>query len=173
MKKQLSLSASIVLIHIVLFCLVCTLFTACHRGQTASHASTRDTPPPDTPECPCVANITVEGSAFMGRTFRTFQDVSDVTRPAAFDKIVQHLATIGYTIASSNKDAGVITAYSQPRFSKGETESANMVILDKGASGIRVEITYKIPAMATLSKAELHRGFCRTMAAVESAKKSP
>jgi hypothetical protein len=120
---------------------------------------------------PCVANITSEGSFLSSRTIRTFQDFSNVTRSAAFDQIIAALATAAMTVASSSKEAGVITSYAKPNYSKGETESLNVVVRDKGAAGIRVELTYIAPALAVVNESGLHEGFCKIMADVESAKK--
>ena len=120
---------------------------------------------------PCVANVTSEGSFFSSRTFRTFQDFSDVTRAAAFDQIVPALATGGWTIASSSKETGVITSWAKPNYAEGETESLNAVVRDKGAAGIRVELIYIAPAMAIVSEGAMRDQFCKIMADVESAKK--
>lgn len=120
---------------------------------------------------PCIANISSEGSYWTSRTFRTFQDFSNVTRGAAFDQIVPAFASDGWTIASSNKETGVITSWAKPNYAQGETESLNAVIRDKGAAGIRVEFTYLAPAMAIVPESMLQKGFCKYMADVQSASK--
>jgi hypothetical protein len=106
-----------------------------------------------------------------GRTYKTFQDFSNVTRADAFDQILQSLVTDGWTVASSSKETGVITCWAQPRFSKGETESQNVVIRDKGAAGIRVELTYLAPAMAIVNTSKVQNGYCKIMENVQSAQK--
>jgi len=142
---------------------IISVFTiqGCATGQTTSKA---------TDSRPCIANLSTEGSYWTSRTFRTFQDFSSVTRAAAFDQLVPDLASDGWTIASSSKETGVITAWAKPNYAKGETESLNVVIRDKGSAGIRVELTYTAPAMAIVPESSLHQGFCKYLADVESAK---
>ncbi len=123
----------------------------------------------DADTSPCVTNITSTGSFARGRTFRTFQDFPNVTRAAAFDRILVALATDGWTVATSSKEAGVITSWAKPNFSKGETESLNAVIRDKAEAGIRVDLTYIAPAMAHVPKGGLQDAFCKIMAEVQSA----
>jgi hypothetical protein len=47
-----------------------------------------------------------------------------------------------------------------------------VVVRDKGAAGIRVELTYVAPAMAVVPESALHDQFCKILADVESARKA-
>jgi hypothetical protein len=47
----------------------------------------------------------------------------------------------------------------------------NVVVRDKRAAGIRVELTYVAPAMAVVPESALHDQFCNIMADVESSEK--
>ena len=119
---------------------------------------------------PCITNLSSEGSFLSSRTFRTYQDFSDVTKDRAFNQIVPALASGGWTIASSSKETGVITSWAKPNYADGQTESLNAVVRDKGATGIRVELTYIAPAMSFVPEDSLHNQLCKIMVDVKSAK---
>jgi hypothetical protein len=113
------------------------------------------------------------GSAFSGRTIKTFQDFSDVTKEAAFNQILTTLQTNGLTIDSANEQRGVITSWKYLKFSKGGIERLNVVVRNKGAAGIRVELIYLTPTMTVISEGALHYSFCKIMEDVQSARMEP
>ena len=120
---------------------------------------------------PCVKNLSSVGSFWSSRTFKTFQDFSGISRSRAFNQLAPALAGGGWTISSSSKESGVITAWAKPNYAEGETESLNAVVRSKGTAGIRVELTYIAPAMAIVPESTLNDQLCSILASVESARK--
>ncbi len=99
---------------------------------------------------PCVANFSVEGSYWSGHTVKSFGEYPNSSKSETFAYLLSKIASVGYLIDSSDKEAGLIRASYPLTFGKGETTSLNAVV-SRGQTGILVDLTFMTGGMATFS----------------------
>jgi hypothetical protein len=115
---------------------------------------------------PCVANFSVEGGYWAGHAVKSFGEYPGSSKSETFAYLLSKIASIGYLIDSSDKEAGLIRASYPLTFGKGETNSLNAVVTDRGQTGIRVDLTFMTGGMATFSIDEVRKEFCSILEGV-------
>jgi hypothetical protein len=110
----------------------------------------------------CDANFTNEGSFFKGRTLQTHADFrnpqADVYK-AVYAQVVKN----GWTITTSDKEMGSITATQSVNYSEGKTVPLNIMVEKLDDSGSKVSITFKMGAGLSASADDIKKGFCTLM----------
>ena len=114
---------------------------------------------------PCVANFSVEGSYWAGHTVKSFGEYPNSSKHETFAYLISKIASVGYLIDSSDKEAGLIRASYPLTFGKGETTSLNAVV-SHGQTGIRADLTFMTGGMATFSIDEVQKEFCSILEGV-------
>ena len=90
----------------------------------------------------CEVNFTVDGSLFSGKTYKTWQEFSSISYDVAFRKTAQAVAANSWGTVNANKDAGVITASQTVTMGKGSTAPLNVVVQEKKAGVLRIDVNY-------------------------------
>jgi hypothetical protein len=114
----------------------------------------------------CAKNFTYDGSFFAGRTFKTHQFVAGVSKNNAMARAARFLAVEGYSITSSDKEMGLISASQTVSYGKGKTVPLNVSILPKG-KGVDVSTTFAISGGLTVPVNSVKDTFCEIIAAVQ------
>ena len=116
---------------------------------------------------PCTDNFTTEGSLLTGKTFKTWALLSGVRPQDAFTRAYAFTAENGFTVLSSNKEAGVISAAQSVSYGKGKTVPLTLTFRPE-ADGTRVAIAYATSVGLLSPEDAIKRHFCMTMAAAAS-----
>jgi len=114
----------------------------------------------------CVDNFTMEGSFWTGRTSKTHQDFAGVSKGEAFDRLLAKVASNGYQVNSSSKDAGLISA-SQGVTGSSKTTPLNVVISDQPGGQVRVALVFVTSGGLAFSREGLEKEFCEILASVQ------
>ena len=114
---------------------------------------------------PCVANFSVEGSYWSGHTVKSFGEYPNSSKSETLAYLLSKIASVGYLIDSSDKEAGLIRASYPLTFGKGETTSLNAVV-SRGQTGILVDLIFMTGGMATFSIDEVQKEFCSILEGV-------
>jgi hypothetical protein len=151
--------------------LIAYLFVACRTTQTSSPETAPKTLPPDTR--PCVANLSMTGSFFSGRTVKSFQEYPNTSKGAAFPYLISKITSIGYKINTSDRESGLISASYQVTAGKGETSTLNAVVTERSPTGVRVDLTFTTGGMVSFSLDEAKKEFCSILEGVPTQQKKP
>lgn len=117
---------------------------------------------------PCTENFTSEGNMLVGKTFKTWADLSGVDRGAAFARAQAFTAENGFAILSADASAGVISAAQSVSYGKGK--SAPLSVTVRPASGaLRVSMSYATSGGTFSPEDAVKRHFCLTLAAMAQA----
>ena len=106
-------------------------------GGTAGAA---DAPPAN---AECAGHFTAEGSFISGKKFSTWADFGAVSKADLYSRIYANIAKDGWTITSSDKDAGVISASQSVTFGKGSVAPLTIVI-EAAGTGSKATATFRI-----------------------------
>ena len=107
----------------------------------------------------CVRNFKKEGSFFTGYSFSSFADVPGVTTSKAFDLLLPGLASRGYQIVNSNKEAGVISMSQAVISTAGKTIPFNMIVR-KTTGGVKLEAKVQLTGGQAAPSASVQKEFC-------------
>ena len=119
----------------------------------------------------CAENFSTSGNMLTGSTYKTTATVQGVRRQDAFSRALAFTAENGFTIISSDKEVGVISAAQSISYGKGKTVPLNVVLSDAGAD-TRISISYATtPGMFSPEDA-IRRHFCMTVAAAADTTKA-
>ena len=113
----------------------------------------------------CETNFVTEGSFFSGKSYKTWQEFSDVTYDAAFRKTAQAAASAGLGTVTPNKDAGIITASQSVTAGKGATAPLNIIVDDKAGGTIRVVATFNTGPGQAASTDSVKGALCKLVEA--------
>lgn len=119
---------------------------------------------------PCVDNFSVTGNMLVGSTYKTTAKLQGVRKQDAFSRALTFTAENGFTIISSDKEAGVISAAQSISYGKGKTVPLNVVLSDIGAD-TRIAITYATSTGVSSPEDAIKRHFCMTLAAAADSTK--
>ena len=108
---------------------------------------------------PCVTNFSVGGGYWSGHTVKSFGEYPNSSKSETFAYLLSKIASVGYLIDSSDKQAGLIRASYPLTFGKGETTSLNAAV-SLSQAGIRVDLAFTTGGMATFSIDEVQKEFC-------------
>ena len=115
---------------------------------------------------PCVSNFSKTGSSLTGHKFVTFEVFSNVQRAVAYEKILGEIAKGGWQITSSNKEAGVISAFQNVRGGSGKTVPLNAIIAANPPSDVRVDLVFQLSGGLRVKDADVLKDFCQILGSV-------
>jgi hypothetical protein len=132
-----------------------TLLASCCSLVVTAHA---DTPAPAAAYNPadCDAHFTNEGSFLAGHKFSTWVEMPTVAKNDAFSRTSIALSKDGYTIVSSDRDGGIISASQSVSFGKGSTAPLMVIVEPLNTNGSKLMATFRIGGGQTV-KAEIVR----------------
>ena len=113
---------------------------------------------------PCNDNFTAEGSVFTGKTYKSWAVLPGVRPQDAFTRSYAFTAENGFTVLSSNKEAGVISAAQSVSYGKGKSVPLTVTLRAEG-DGTRIAISYATSGGLVSPEDAIRRHFCMTMAA--------
>lgn len=114
---------------------------------------------------PCMVNFSLNGGFWSGYVVKNFQEYTKSSKAATFNYLLKKIASIGYKINSSDKDAGLISA----SWGRGDAASLNAAITELNPTGVRVDLTFTTSAAAVaLSEDEARTEFCSILDDVPS-----
>ena len=118
-------------------------------------------------DSPCVANFSIQGGFWAGQKISTFQEFPTKTVAGAFDILLPAIATRGFQIVSSSKEAGLISASSGVGWSRGgKTIPLNVTTKKLAPSGGRVDIVLFASGGLVTHNEQIQAGYCELMALV-------
>lgn len=155
--------SSILAIFAALFILGCATEKGTSKGAEAEakpSASSQAEPA-------CVTNFSIQGGFWAGQKISTFQEFPTKTASGAFDSLLPAIATRGYQIVSSSKEAGLISASSGVGWSSGgKTIPLNVSIKKIAPSGIRVDVVLVASGGLVTHNEQIQATFCKLMESV-------
>src|ERR1039458_2011747 len=95
-------------------------------------------------DSPSFKHFTESGSFFTGKKYSTWQEFPDVSTANAFKRAYAFIAKNGYTIISSDKDTGVISATQNVISQAAKTVPFSILVEDLGHGGSKVTITFSL-----------------------------
>jgi hypothetical protein len=95
-------------------------------------------------DTPSYKHFTETGSFFTGKKLTTWQDFPDVTTAIAFKRAYAYIAKSEYSIVSSDKDMGVISAVRTVTSRAAKTVPLNILVENLGTNGSKVTITLSL-----------------------------
>lgn len=147
---------------LIIFSFLCL---GCSSGRTASPTTSTAT----VSDRPCIAHFTNSGGFWQGQDYRTYEDFPHVSKNAAFERVGAAIASDGFQIVNSNKDAGIISA-SQPVSGsrKSKTVPINAIVTRGPSGGSRVELVITLSTGLVTSADAWQTKFCKYLAAVSN-----
>ena len=116
---------------------------------------------------PCSDNFTATGSVFIGKTYRTFAIVKGVPQADMFQRARAFTAANGFTITSSDQEAGLISAEQTASRAQGEIIPFGIVILQE-SEGLRISLNLDTTKTTATPDDAVKRHFCMTIGAAIS-----
>jgi hypothetical protein len=118
------------------------------------------------PVVDCNANFSETGSFLTGKKSTTWVQYSSTAKIDAFTRLYATLAKDGWNIASSDKDAGVISATQAVTFGKGSVAPLTVVVETDGA-GSKVTMTFSVAGGQHANTDSVKSKMCSYLTAVE------
>lgn len=91
----------------------------------------------------CLAHFTSEGNLFVGKKFSTWVEFPNVAKPDAYSRASLAVSKDGFTIVSSDKEAGILSASQSVSFGKGSTAPLLIVVEPSKATGSKLTATFR------------------------------
>lgn len=113
---------------------------------------------------PCKDNFTAEGNFLTGKTYKTWAVLPGVRQDDAFARAYAFTVGNGFTITSSSKEAGAISAQQSVSYGKGKSVPLGIVLQTEG-SDTRIAISYATSGGLVSPEDAIKRHFCMTIAA--------
>jgi hypothetical protein len=113
---------------------------------------------------PCMDNFKAEGNFLTGKTYKTSAVVSGVRQGDAFSRALAFTVANGFTVTSSDRDAGVISAAQTVSYGKGKTVPLS-VIMQPDAGNLKISMSYATSGGVMSPEDAIKRHFCMTIAA--------
>lgn len=111
--------------------------------------------------------LTVAGSAFKGKTFKSSTFVSGVTTDVAVKRAAQSLVGSGWKIASADEKLGVVSADTTVSYGSGKTAPLGVTFVEKDG-GLSVNIVYALSGLVGAKTSDIGKQFCAIVDAVEA-----
>ena len=115
-------------------------------------------------EASCLEHFTSEGNKFSGRMYTTWLEFPNVKKAAAYTKIYASVAKDGWTIVSSDKDAGILSASQQVSYGRGATNPLVVVVEDSGR-GSKATVTFRLGGGQSASLNTIKKKLCEYIGA--------
>ncbi len=113
----------------------------------------------------CLQNFSAEGSLFSGKTYKTSATFAAVAPQDAFSRAYAFTVQHGFTVVSSDKSMGIISAAQSVSYGKGKTVPLNIVVAAE-QGGSKVAMMYATGAGVMSPEDAIKKHFCLTLAAV-------
>lgn len=113
---------------------------------------------------PCADNFKAEGNFLSGKTYKTWAVVSGVRQDDAFSRALAFTAANGFTVMSSDKSAGVISAAQTVSYGKGKTVPLG-IVFQPDAGNLKISMNYTTSGGVMSPEDAIKRHFCMTIAA--------
>jgi hypothetical protein len=114
---------------------------------------------------PCIANFSVEGGFWSGRSYKSFQEFPKAMQAEAFERVAAKVASDGWQVNTANRDLGIISASQTVSYGRGKTSPLNVVVKKRASGGIRVEVVYQTSGGVAVSGHAVQTGFCEILEA--------
>jgi len=142
------------------------VLVAALAGCASQPSSTATEAPAPALKGACVTNFATEGGFWAGQRHSTYEVFQKKSPAAAFDTLLQTVATSGYQIVTSSKESGLISANQTVSYGKGKTVPINVVIKKLSASEIRVDVSLALSGGVAAPIDSVQGEFCKFMDAV-------
>lgn len=114
---------------------------------------------------PCLENFSTVGSFFAGKTYKTWAVIPGIRLQDAFQRAYTFTAEHGFTILSSSKEAGVISAAQSVSYGNGKTVPLTLTFKDEGGA-TRIGLSYATSGGVMSPEDAIKNHFCLTIAAI-------
>lgn len=113
---------------------------------------------------PCLDNFSASGNFLVGKTYKTWAVVPGIRQQDAFQRAYAFTAENGFSILSSNKEAGIISAAQSVSYGQGKTVPLTLTFKSE-ADGIRIGLSYATSGGVMSPEDAIKNHFCLTIAA--------
>ena len=113
----------------------------------------------------CAQNFTFDGSFLAGRTFRTHQTIPNVSKSIAVERAAKYLVANGWSISSTDKDLGIVSASQTVSYGAGKTAPLSVGV-DEVESGVEISISFSISGGVSSPVDAVKEEFCAIMLAI-------
>jgi hypothetical protein len=113
----------------------------------------------------CVKNFQRDGSFVAGYKYTTFAEIRGVTKARAFNTLAAKMASGGWQVISSDREAGIISASQGVVGTQPKTVPFNVVIRETTA-GVRIDLTFQLGFGMVTSGTKVMQEFCGFIDAV-------
>jgi hypothetical protein len=113
---------------------------------------------------PCMDNFKAEGNFLTGKTYKTWAVLSGVAQDQAFSRTLAYTVANGFTVTTSDKDAGVISAVQSVSYGKGKSVPLG-IVMQPDAGNLRISMNYATSGGVMSPEDAIKRHFCMTIAA--------
>ena len=107
----------------------------------------------------CAANFKMEGNFLAGKKYSTWTEYAAVSKADLFSRVVTNVAKDGWTINSSDKETGIISASSTVSYGKGSVAPLTIVIEPSG-NGSKATATFHVGGGQTAKEATVRDKIC-------------
>lgn len=113
------------------------------------------------------STMTVNGSFFKGKTYKSSSTVSGVKTDAAIKRASQSLVSSGWKISSTDEKLGIISADTTASYGSGKTAPLGVTFVEKDDGVLGVNITYAMSGGLSAKAEDIAKQFCAIVDAVE------
>ena len=110
----------------------------------------------------CSENLSIDGSILTAKNYKTWAVVKSTSKLDAFIGAYDYTVQSGFTVLSSNKEIGTISAANSASYKKGKNIPLNVSIQDEN-EGIRIVVLYTTPAGVFSPEEAIKGHLCRTI----------
>jgi len=143
---------------ITLLSLATIILTGCASSSGPQSLQTNDSRE-------CAKNFTYNGSFLAGRMYKSHAFIGNVSQGSALKRAARYTVNNGFTIISTDKELGIISASQTVSYGKGKTVPLNISLEPKN-KGVNVAITYSTSGGVTSPLDAISSHFCGTMEAI-------
>ncbi len=112
----------------------------------------------------CEENFRAEGNLLTGKTYKTSAVMAGVQQDAAFARALAHTAANGFTVITSDKASGVISAAETAMYAKGKTLPLS-IVLQPDAGNLKMSMTAATAGGMFTPEGTVRKHFCAAIAA--------
>ena len=113
---------------------------------------------------PCHDNFSSDGGFLTTTNYKTWSVFPNISKLDAFDGAYEYTVKNGFTVLSSNKAAGTISAANSASYEKGKKIPLNISITED-TEGTRISVVYSTPPGTSSPEDAIKGHFCRTISA--------
>lgn len=114
----------------------------------------------------CAQNFTFEGSFLTGKTYKTHDLISGVSKKTAIERAAKYTLNDGWKVTNIDQDLGIISASQDVSFGNGKTAPLNISV-DETSNGIKVSMSFATSGGVSAPTESVKDHFCATIQAVK------